>query len=94
MQVETEAEFADLRANVEKAEVAALDQPGASCCYARSDKYLTADPQGGARETFRTLNSVPVFGNTARRDDNEAGSCCVSPATIASKSANTDACCP
>ena len=94
MQVETEGELAALRAQVEKAEVAALDQPNAACCYARSDKYWTTDPQGIAWETFRTLESIPVFGETSgTAAETTAGACCAATAPITNQPAKSGACC-
>lgn len=94
MQVETEGELSAQRAQVERAEVAALDQPNAACCYARSDKYWTTDPQGIAWETFHTLDSIPVFGESGRAAaESNAGACCAAPATIATKPAKSGACC-
>ena len=46
VQVESEAELTALREQVSKAQISAFDQPNADCCYARSDKYWTTDPQG------------------------------------------------
>lgn len=46
IQVDSDAELTALRTEVAKAEIAALDQPGAACCYATSNKYWTTDPQG------------------------------------------------
>ena len=43
-----------------------LPQKGAACCYAKSDKYWTIDPQGVAWESFHTLGSVPVYGARSR----------------------------
>ncbi|MGA8052337.1 MAG: ArsI/CadI family heavy metal resistance metalloenzyme [Burkholderiales bacterium] len=76
IQVDSDAELTALRTEVAKAEIAALDQPGAACCYATSNKYWTTDPQGIAWETFRTLGDIPVFGADAKRDD---GSACCAP---------------
>ena len=80
IQVDSDAELTALRTEVAKAEIAALDQPGAACCYATSNKYWTTDPQGIAWETFRTLGDIPVFGADAKRDD---GSACCAPRTQA-----------
>ena len=71
LQVETDDELTQMRGQVGKAEIAALDQTDASCCYARSDKYWITDPQGIAWETFRTLDSVPVYGHTVREQPAE-----------------------
>jgi hypothetical protein len=43
-------------------------QKDASCCYAKSDKYWTLDPQGVAWKSFRTLDSIPVFGADTRSE--------------------------
>ncbi len=75
-QVESEEELTALRENVGKAEIAALDQPEAACCYAKSDKYWITDPQGIAWETFHTLGTIPVFGQDAAKED---GSACCAP---------------
>jgi len=77
IQVESGEELVTLRSQVEQAQIAAFDQPGASCCYARSDKYWTVDPQGIAWETFHTLESIPIFGADNRTGQLvEAGACC------------------
>jgi catechol 2,3-dioxygenase-like lactoylglutathione lyase family enzyme len=90
MQVESEAELATLREQVAAAEIAALDQANAACCYARSDKYWITDPQGIAWETFHTLDSVPVFGETQRP---ETKVCCESAPTVTPRAAKSGACC-
>jgi hypothetical protein len=55
-----------------------------ACCYARSDEYWIADPQGIGRETFRTLESIPVFGEPPVADTT-AATCCV-PSAVAGES--------
>jgi catechol 2,3-dioxygenase-like lactoylglutathione lyase family enzyme len=79
VQVESEDELAQMRAQVGRAEIAALDQENTACCYARSDKYWITDPQGIAWETFHSLNTIPVF-----RED-------AAPSESATKA--TEACC-
>jgi len=90
VQVESDAELTALRDQVAAADIAALDQPNSECCYARSDKYWTTDPQGIAWETFHTLESVPVYGDTLRA---ESAACCGSAPTVTSQSAKSGACC-
>ena len=46
IQVDSDEELTTLRERVAGARIAAKDQPNAECCYARSDKYWTTDPQG------------------------------------------------
>jgi catechol 2,3-dioxygenase-like lactoylglutathione lyase family enzyme len=79
IQAENEGELEELGSRLAQADVAVSAQKGASCCYAKSDKYWTLDPQGIAWESFQTLDSVPVFGEDGRtrapRDAKAA--CCV-----------------
>ena len=83
LQVDSDEELAALRGQVARAEIAALDQKDASCCYVRSDKYWIADPQGIVWETFHSLDSVPVYGDdTLQRPASEQTGCCTPSATI------------
>jgi lactoylglutathione lyase len=66
IQVESDAELTEMRQRIAAADVAALDQKNATCCYAKSDKYWVLDPQGVAWETFHSLESAPVFGEDTR----------------------------
>ena len=75
-QVDSDEELKELREHVSKAGIAALDQAGTSCCYAKSDKYWIEDPQGIAWETFHTLGSVPIYGEEAKRSG-ENSVCCI-----------------
>jgi len=98
LQVESDEELAALRGQVDQAEIAALDQSGAACCYAKSDKYWITDPQGIAWETFHTLDSIPVFGeDTHRGQAAQPASACCAPteklSRIPVKAANTGTCC-
>jgi catechol 2,3-dioxygenase-like lactoylglutathione lyase family enzyme len=90
MQVDTDEELGLLRGQVAAAEIAALDQPNAQCCYARSDKYWIADPQGLAWETFHNLESLPLYGE---RVNAEGSACCNSRPTRNSESTKSEACC-
>src|SRR3546814_2589738 len=64
-QVDSDAELAALRVQAEHADLAAVDDPGAACCYARPDTHWIEDPQGIAWETFHTLGDIPMFGEPA-----------------------------
>lgn len=82
LQVDDDDELKALRQQVADAEIAAFDQPQATCCYAKSDKYWINDPQGIAWETYHTLAEAQIYGaDTARAVDApapkaEATSCC------------------
>jgi catechol 2,3-dioxygenase-like lactoylglutathione lyase family enzyme len=96
LQVDNGEELAALRGQATAAEIAGLEQTGAACCYAKSDKYWVTDPQGVAWETFHTLDSIPVFGSAGESADSAenaaAAGCCVpSPAKVGAEKAA--ACC-
>lgn len=62
IQVEDGAELGALRSQLAQADVAIRDQANATCCYAKSDKHWTLDPQGIAWESFHTLEAAPTYG--------------------------------
>ncbi|HEX6156983.1 MAG TPA: ArsI/CadI family heavy metal resistance metalloenzyme [Burkholderiales bacterium] len=74
IQAENGAELEDLGTRLAQADVVVTAQKGASCCYAKSDKYWTIDPQGIAWESFHTLDSVPMYGSDVRATATAA--CC------------------
>ena len=66
LQTDDSAELDEIGSRLAQADVSASAQKGASCCYAKSDKYWTIDPQGVAWESFHTLDSIPLFGTDNR----------------------------
>jgi len=81
VQVESDEELAILRNQVGQAELAVIDQPDTTCCYSRSDKHWVIDPQGIAWETFRTLESIPMFSDAVQEKADKQLSACCAPAT-------------
>jgi len=91
LQVESDEELTALREQVGKAEIAAVHQPNARCCYTRSDKYWITDPQGIAWETFRTLDAVSVYGTPRPPVAIGQTRCCAPVPAV--ESDTTTACC-
>jgi hypothetical protein len=79
IQAENAAELERLRSQLAQADVAIMDQKNATCCYAKSDKYWTLDPQGIAWESFHTLEGAPRYGDDARIQVGEAKAACCAP---------------
>jgi catechol 2,3-dioxygenase-like lactoylglutathione lyase family enzyme len=81
IQAEDDSELEEIGARLAQADVALMPQKGASCCYAKSNKYWTLDPQGIAWESFHSLSTVPVYGADSRHAergaDAQGGACCV-----------------
>ena len=75
IQADNDGELAAIQSRLQQAGIAGQEQRDAACCYARSDKYWTKDPQGIAWETFHTLDSIPTF--SCDEGEPAASSCCV-----------------
>jgi len=73
IQVESAEELREMHARLQNLQGDITAEIGTACCYARSDKYWTTDPQGIAWESFHTLGDIPVFAAGSQR----AGACCV-----------------
>lgn len=97
IQVESADELVEMNARLQKLQTEVTEETGTACCYAKSDKYWTADPSGIAWETFHTLDTIPIFGGEAGKQTDCCGpqaktestsSCCVpvSISKVASKS--------
>ncbi len=54
-------------------------QEDATCCYAKSDKYWSHDPQGAVWELFHTFGDANTYGETGENPTHAAApvtSCC------------------
>ena len=76
LQVETDSELEEVHGRLQGAEGAILVEENVACCYARSDKYWITDPQGVAWETFRSLGTVPVYGQADAGVAADKEACC------------------
>jgi hypothetical protein len=88
IQTETEVELEEVGSRLAQADVSVMPQKGASCCYAKSDKYWTLDPQGVAWESFHTLDSVPTYGSDTRIKVGEPKAACCAPAPKAEETSH------
>lgn len=76
IQAENAEELTVLQSRLQAAGISGVEQSGTACCYARSDKYWTRDPQGIAWEAFHTLDTIPTFNEEAETEAPASG-CCV-----------------
>jgi len=98
IQVDDDAELAEVADRLKRAGQSVFEQTGATCCYFRSNKAWAHDPQGVAWETFHTFDTSEVYGDdmAVRAAPEEA--CCadepcgISPAE-ATQRASSIACC-
>ena len=75
IQADSDDELMAIQSRLEQAGIAGREQRDASCCYARSDKYWTQDPQGIPWESFHSLDTIPTFSGDD--ESTNTNSCCV-----------------
>ena len=97
IQVEDEAELADVYDRLARAERPTIEAKGTTCCYAQSDKQWIADPQGVPWETFFTYGESTVYGegSLARLKEVSEAACCEPEAIrrVAPEPEAASACC-
>ena len=80
-QVDDADGLARIGARLAAAEAAVLPETGATCCYARSDKLWTEDPQGLRWETFHTHGEATTY-YAGDAESCAEGAACAAPAAI------------
>lgn len=74
-QVDSSEELVELKKRADSASSReVLNQGDAACCYAKSEKHWTFDPQGLAWEHFHTMADTAAFGDDTT---NQTGACCI-----------------
>jgi extradiol dioxygenase family protein len=63
IQTDTDEELEALQARLAAAGITGQTQKDAACCYERSNKHWTLDPQGIAWEVFHSLHPIPNFND-------------------------------
>ncbi|RJF95490.1 ArsI/CadI family heavy metal resistance metalloenzyme [Noviherbaspirillum saxi] len=95
IQVESATELSEMQDRLNALQPGVEKEEGVACCYAKSDKYWVNDPSGIAWETYHTLDTIPVFGesNKPATDQKAAGpdACCI---PLAKTSAQSPCCVP
>ncbi len=81
IQVDSDAELNALNEQLVNAALPTEEQKDAACCYAKSDKYWSVDPQGIAWEVFNSLATIPIFGDDTPVPVNPEKSTCCGPAS-------------
>lgn len=103
-QAESDAELEEIHARLQAADTGITAEKGANCCYAKSDKYWVQDPTGIAWESFRSLETIPFYGEDSHKgaagaEPSAAGgcgtACCPTPAAMEMSTEKTTAkaCC-
>ncbi|HEY1891508.1 MAG TPA: ArsI/CadI family heavy metal resistance metalloenzyme [Steroidobacteraceae bacterium] len=82
IQVESHLELQEVYGRLEHAKRPVLQEGATTCCYARSEKSWTDDPQGIRWETFLTTGQSTVYGHDLVGSEPvaEAAARCCAPA--------------
>ena len=93
LQVESSEELAMLGERLRAAGGTLVPENATVCCYARSDKTWTEDPQGTRWETFHTLGDATTYhaGDAACATDGAA--CTPDPKAMQPKTTQGASCC-
>lgn len=98
IQADDAQELAALGRRIEAAGASAIPEHAAVCCYARSEKVWTEDPQGTRWETFVTHGEATTYYGADAACATDGAACSPEPAVIAAMpkpatAAATTSCC-
>ena len=88
-QADSAEELEEIHTRLQSADTSITAEKGANCCYAKSDKYWVQDPTGIAWESFRSLDTMPFYGEQSHK-----GAAGEEGAEAAEGGACGTACCP
>ena len=79
IEVETPEELKEVYGRLQQAERPVLEEGATTCCYAKSEKAWTSDPQGLLWESFLTTGESTIYGDDvalASAAKGESSACC------------------
>ncbi|MEP6938218.1 MAG: ArsI/CadI family heavy metal resistance metalloenzyme [Rudaea sp.] len=93
IQAESAEELAELGRRLDAAGGSVVPESATICCYAKSDKAWTEDPQGTRWETFHTLGGAAHYysGEVACATDGTA--CSPDPRSVTTAATTSASCC-
>lgn len=93
LQVDTAEELAVLGPRLDAAGGTVVSEEAATCCYARSDKLWTEDPQGTRWETFHTTGDATSYYAADAACATDGATCAPNTRAMKSKMEKGSACC-
>ncbi|WP_363796903.1 ArsI/CadI family heavy metal resistance metalloenzyme [Lysobacter firmicutimachus] len=82
LQVDSAEELAALGPRLDAAGGSVVPEGAAVCCYARSDKLWTEDPQGTRWESFHTFGDATSYHGAGAACASDGASCTPDPAAM------------
>jgi catechol 2,3-dioxygenase-like lactoylglutathione lyase family enzyme len=93
IQAESHDELAELGQRLDAAGAAVLPENATVCCYAKSDKAWTEDPQGTRWETFHTLGDATTYYAAGTACATDGAACTPNPTAMKPKIETGAPCC-
>ena len=93
IQADSSEALAALGSRLDAAGGAVVPEEAAICCYARSDKLWTEDPQGTRWETFHTLGEATTYHASGQPCATDGARCSPELSTVKPKTDKGGACC-
>lgn len=93
LQVDSKEELAALGARLDAAGGSVVPEEATICCYARSDKQWTEDPQGTRWETFHTTGEATSYHATSAACATDSSTCTPDVQAMTSTVKQGPACC-
>ena len=91
LQADSPAALAEIGARLQAADAVTLAEAGATCCYAKSDKFWAEDPQGVRWESFHTHGEATTYYADPAGAPVERDACC-GPAAASGEAACATTC--
>ncbi|GAB3727495.1 ArsI/CadI family heavy metal resistance metalloenzyme [Luteimonas pelagia] len=85
--------LAELGRRLDAAGGTVVPEEATVCCYARSDKFWTEDPQGTKWETFHTFGSATTYHGASAACATDGASCTPDLARMQPMAASSGRCC-
>lgn len=93
LQVDSADGLAELGRRLDAAGGSVLPEDATICCYARSDKLWTEDPQGTRWETFHTLGDATTYHGGEAACATDGQQCTPDPKAMKPRVQSAGACC-
>lgn len=76
IEVDAHSELEEVARRARSAAIPVVDEPGAHCCYARSNKHWFADPEALKWELFHTFGQLETYGAERGASVADTRRCC------------------
>lgn len=91
IQAENDAELEEIKGRLQHAELPIRTEENTACCYAKSNKHWTMDPNDIAWETFHSMHALEMYSVSESEKGEQSSACCKPVNSV--KAAGSSSCC-